>query len=404
MEQLKIDKVAYSIEKIEFELLKEINVKDESKKEKKLNDFNDLVTFWDYTEGIVIHKEGGLTIIKSKDRDYQMSRTSNKLIEGQLLLTKGVGGRYASTLDCVEVDDDIMEYDGKDDLGYHDSDKIVAEILKTDSKITLAGFKAKAKRITEINEAERLRKEKQREIEHKKVKEVEVDFEKEWSNKGEFICKSDYGNPTTTFKGDMLDCTDYSIKIDQPYNRLLSFRDVNGNWGTFSSMDKFTQISKLMEIGVKDIEFVDKHNPEKSAKIHYENFNSTINGVAVAKSNILTIMRNAKDLTKDSSITLYNTLGVTKMNFCGNENMDVEDIQLPVTIVPVSKDKFKLEIADHSRVFDWKQLKSLFNLRHTNTKMTITYPTYKTLMLNDYGIEKSKMFELLRNYKLLGAL
>lgn len=201
---------------------------------------------------------------------------------------------------------------------------------------------------------------------------------------------------SSTIDGDTLKASSYTIRINCQFNTIYDFDNVYHvlQW------DKGRAVQEFINRGVTELWL------GSDAHIKVEPRNSTINDIPVKKDRIATIIRHTNTFAKEEIETI-NKLGVQRLAFLDVKNVSVKGIRIPVSTVPVTTERFKLDLGELSTEIEWAELTALFGhigINLTNYEPYIEPEKFLALMQRHFDKDKVQSFEFLRQYKMLGEL
>lgn len=273
-------------------------------------------------------------------------------------------------------------------------------VIKHDLGNTVKGFEnfdhltyAMIKKAHDDEIAKDIQEKEHTELMHKMREAEQEQADKDWKERG----IGERGG--AKINGNTYTCRSCSITIDKQFNALY---DEVRKIKSCDSDGMF--VTELIRRGCVDITYQYIGHMAESPKlvIHVEDHKSTVNGIKVRKDKIPTIVRHIRKPEDD--IATLNSLGVTKLGALDINKIEVGKIKIPIELHCVNPDLFRLSINDMQADIPWTDITHYFNITACRQSGSMDLGRFKELMTNHFKLDMEHVFELLREFKLVGEI
>jgi hypothetical protein len=378
-----------SIEQMEFDMLKPIEIKvDMVKKQELVNSFHNVTAH--YTRlGWVIYSDTDITIFADGYHFYAMP-TTPAIKEDDILLFETINGGRMSNNDLMYkiIDPDVMNelkknpnFDNRKIMERFEWGTTINKEKYIKSKLAVLAEEKKSRQDEDTRR-------KERNIEAEEAK-------KSWRESSIYTNDSHYNQ--IVINGNQLKYGNTTIVIEPAFNKIYQYDEIGHKWDKSIGI-----VGELIAKNVNHITYTDNHNTH-SFDILIADRKSTMNGVLVTKNKILTILRNAKSGTNEEIETL-NKMGVTKLSLFNIDEVNVNEIKIPFSAKAIDEDNFEITFGNKAITAPWTEIRPLFGVVGYALSKQIQTPKFMEFMQKYLNIDKSGVFKYLGDYKLLGDI
>jgi len=192
-------------------------------------------------------------------------------------------------------------------------------------------------------------------------------------------------------------------KFKQPLKDLLDYDKFNN----FKKQWSYSKRQVFDYFVAKEIDFT-MEKDGNVAKIEAGGMNTgrktKLNGINCNKTMLFFMVNKClKSGITEEEIKLFKNLSQMKIEFMEREEMEIKNIKIPMENTLISKDRFKVKIADWEQEMEWKFISEKF-FWGRNMRSWWRESDFVKLVTEEFDVSKKDMFEMLRNLKVVQSL
>jgi len=352
--------------------------------------------------------EKGVFVATDLEKIYFCDNHDFQIGDTFLMQTDYYGDREENVLIKVDSDDDFTGTNfvncSPAQLDYETKGEIVtAELIRK----SVARAEQLQKKYDAIEEIEEKLAPKDKEPEKSKE---ELKAEKKWKEEGIY----EWTSSEYKFEGNTFTCvtpyykTKDKVVAEVDYNSYIPYEDI-ADFQTKNHYPKINNALKFILTKTKSGNLT-VSTTKRTANIHIEEGKHTFNGVEVCKARMVQIWLAFcdKDKLTDEHIKSISSLGATKIRLFDIENLQVEDVKMPISFIPDAKggQTFKVVIGNAEKELSWEVLSEIFDIKNHRSYIRSDWDASKYLkfMVDKFEMTKESARELWLESKMLGAI